>query len=67
MGQMTARELARSFYDYLRDHEYCDADLNIPVIYIDESSGAEIDIEAVIYEDGKLKLISHYTKGESEL
>ncbi len=39
----------------------------MPVVYIDEDSGATVEIEGVLVEDGQVKLISGFTQTEAEI
>lgn len=61
---MTARELFSKMFNQLQD--VFDI-LRLPVVYIDEASGAEVEIVDAILENGKIKLISKFTKDESGL
>lgn len=39
----------------------------VPVVMVDEETRDEVEVAGVIFEHGKIKLISEYTKGEAEL
>lgn len=60
---MTARELfARIFHDIRNTGA-----IDMPIVYIDEATGAEIEIVDAVLEHGKIKLISKFIKDESEI
>lgn len=59
---MTAQELILRLMTRKRE-----AFNDMPVVYIDEQSGAEIEIVDAVLEHGKIKLISKFTKDESEI
>ncbi len=58
---MTGRELVQHLWEISRTER------DLPIVYVDEESGATVEIEGLIIEDGQIKLISGYTKSESGL
>ncbi len=58
---MTARELFEKLFMLTPGED------DRPIVYVDEDTGATVEIEGVLVEDGQVKLISGFTRQESEL